>query len=212
MMTTSFVGRTDDGTRVYATVSAEELRTLLVGALVSVSRKRSDLPSIQAVQIRRRGNRLEAIGTDRFSLTRGSIVIEDEYTGPDWEAPVDFADVERVVKMLPARYVARTEATLTLDDDRLTVDHFGDSATVRVIESTYPNVESITAEPKNPEAVSAIAVDPKRIAKLAKLPGLTMARLDFTSPYKPIRVEWVVAVGRYGVAFLHLIMPMRTAG
>ena len=191
-----------------ATMPAQSLRSALTACLLSAEKgKMTTLPILAAVRLERTGTSLTLTATDRYRLTRVTATVAD---GPDWSFTLTAADAARVIALIPRKDAGPMDLTLEATDGVLSVTDWGGSSVhLTEIEGEYPRVQSVIDQAgKDVEAVEEIAVNPRYLADLAKMPGLGLAvKFQFHGAARMVTATWTDEVS--ALQYLYLLMPCR---
>jgi DNA polymerase III sliding clamp (beta) subunit (PCNA family) len=161
--------------------------------------------------VERNGREVTFTSTDRYRLTRVTVTTDDETQG-EWAIVVSTADVKRILTLAPRTARGFMALTFTMDGDTLTVtDHDGSSVKVTAVDGEYPRLGGvITPMMDDPKPVESCGFNPKFLADLGKMPGLShnaALRISFHGDNKPVSVTW--SDGQ--LDYFHILMPVRIA-
>jgi DNA polymerase III subunit beta len=217
MTTTTIEGTTVEQVTALL-VPVDVLREL---ATVAVAAGKDDtLPTLTGVRLEWGPEGLDAVATDRYRLAHAywggnyGRFADSLLTGtPEGAALLPAKELVAYVKSLPKASKRGTPALVAIrpeaDGVRFTCDT-GDGEVSRMIptlDGEFPRWASLL--PTEWGAVEAIAMDPKYLADVAKMPRVRGAsvRVRFTMPTRPM----VWSGEGECVKWQYLLMPMRTA-
>lgn len=193
------------------TMPAADLRDLLSGALLAVS-KESTVPVLCAVQLTVEPGSVTVRSTDRYTAVRGAVKCDTDGEGA---VLVPSELVARVVKFtlkpVPRSYGAAWTVTVEVDGGQLSARWLdGSSVAGGLAEGSFPQMDSLfPAEGQEGPGIPSVIFDAKRLATLGKLPSSVrhnVLRFRFgASPTKPA----VVTTDHDSIAWDVLLMPCR---
>jgi DNA polymerase III subunit beta len=217
MTTTTIEGTTVEQVTALL-VPVDVLRELATAAVAAGTD--NTLPNLTGVRLEWSDEGIEAVATDRWRLAH--VLWEGKHRGwadnlltgtPDGAALLPAKELVAYVKSLPRASKRGTPALVAIrpeaDGVRFTCDT-GDGEVSRMIptlDGEFPKWRSLL--PTEWGAVEAIAMDPKYLADVAKMPTPRHApvRVRFTMPTRPM----VWSGEGECVKWQYLLMPMRTA-
>lgn len=190
------------------TVKAEDVARIMGNALAHAGRD-DTLPVLAAVRLECDGGTLTAVGTDRYSLGMDTAALVE---GDDnWSFLIGYSDVPRLVKVCKEHakawrnVVGGPTVTLTVEDNRLTLDVPGQQLTVTRVEGEFPRYRSLipdtAGEGDGPTRIALTASNLTKITKVITETKNEPLRFYLTTAAKPV----VVRAG----TFVGLLMPCR---
>ena len=140
---------------------------------------------------------------------RGSIpvfIVENE-SGSLSDTIISLADSKRIIALAKG-LDKRAAITLTRSGDILSVSSGGDSLTISVLDSNFPDFKPILEATGEPAALTSIHFNPKYFADLGKLAGKAGVLITFgVSELKPMKFT----ITGESVKWQGAIMPMKRA-
>jgi DNA polymerase III sliding clamp (beta) subunit (PCNA family) len=191
-------------------LSAAVFSDLITGAAIAAHSK-SDLPTLNAVQLSASDGVLTAAATDRYRLIYGETSTE---TGEGTLAAslVSLPDIKRLAAAIKAikapKYAAGPLITLTRAGDILSVSLNGDTLSLNLNAGTFPPYRHLF-DGLVITAVETLHLSPSLLASFDKVPAAKGAGQGFTfhGPSKPV----TVTIPHDSITWRALLMPMRAA-
>lgn len=193
------------------TLPAQTLRTALASVLPCTSKDRT-LPILNAVRLVIGAGEFKAMATDRFSISRYSAI---EHVKTEGEGAITLAatDAKALIAAIPKpnRLNRADEASLAIEDDKLTITLIGASLTYTGVEGDYPPIERLIPD-NDDNTIGRVGLNHailKQMTDCVKALNTRNSALVFTpgeNNTKPIRLTVENAPEWTG-----LIMPMRIA-
>jgi DNA polymerase III subunit beta len=192
-------------------VPAHTLRNMLTAGLVAVG-KDDTLPSLTGVRIEWDSTELRAVSTDRYRLMVADADMTCGVTvSGEGAVLLHRKDVAELIKVLPkaSRFGDSNMVKVTVLGDSVLITADGWSRTLTVLQGDFPKYRSLIPREDSFAAIETIAVNPKFLGDIAKIPGERNmpARLRFTDARRPM-VAFIT--GDNGVReYTYLLMPVR---
>ena len=191
------------------TVKALDFSDLLTGAALA-AHKKTDLPSINAVNLSASDCYLMAAATDRYRLITGELGLDDSAATLD-ASLIPLAAVKRIaaaIKGLPkAGTYSPNLVTISRAGDILTVQIGSDTLSINLEGGSFPKYSHLF--PADPVAVNNIGFNPAYMADIAKIPTSNRAgaivNLTLHGENKPA----TFTVPHDSIKWRGLLMPMR---
>lgn len=194
-------------TEVIASVlRATSLRNALSACLLAAG-SASDRDVVQvliSVHVAKVGDELVFRATDRHRLAQVTVKLDGSSPEGDWQTLIPAADAKRVITALPKN--DRDLELATIAPGVIGYDWGNASMRFVPMEGEFPKTAQII--PTTTEAVEEIALNPKFLADLAKMPGRRKnepVRMKFNGSRRPAMTTW----GDDVVSYLYLMMPVR---
>ena len=135
-----------------------------------------------------------------------SFIVENE-SGTLADTIISLSDVKRVITLAKG-LDKRAAITLTRSGDMLSVSSGGDSLTLSVLDSNFPDFKPILEAAGEPAALTSINFNPKYFGDLSKLAGKAAVLVTFgVSELKPMKFT----ISGELVKWHGAIMPMKRA-
>nr|DAW17346.1 MAG TPA: beta clamp protein [Caudoviricetes sp.] len=161
--------------------------TKSIGSLANITgqTRLKDTPALTGVKITVTDNKLTAIATDRYMLAK----TEFEIDNPTGESKSFVMPLE-AIKYLKAN---KQLIKMTVTDDYVTFDAWGNTTSFALLKSAYPNVETMFDE-HNPTAVNSVAGNDTPLLLNLELLGIVSKLVDYQDNSRSQANSWTVGI------------------
>lgn len=190
-----------------ATVKASALGAALLNVLPHASTDKT-VPVLNGLRLRVEGDTLTIDATDRYTLAEQTLALAGESV--DGAAIVPTSFVKEIVKACKPVGYARPDVTVSVDGDRITVEHVSGSLASVLLPGSFPNAENLWPKDDVLVAVEVVGFSPANVAKFLKLHSDSMSLLKNAAAVFSFRGSRpaTVAVGALP-DFRALVMPVK---
>ena len=190
------------------TAKASDIADLLTGAAIAADKGKMAVDSLAAVYLSATGGTITATASDRYRLIAGVLAGEDEREGELSQSAIRLSDLKNILAAIKSEKIAR-EITFTRAGDSLSVAIGGTSLSISLGTGKFPPYEHLI--PSESVAVEGISFNPAYMADFGKVPCSNMAGTMLTAQFSGERKPIKVTIPHDKIAWVALLMPMRTA-